>query len=205
MAFGILLFTGLGARTDLPLLWGWMFLAGLGVGPTLSVFVIVVQASVPFSRLGVATGNLTFFRQVGGSVGLAIVGTLFAESFASRLEPSLTNAGVPTQQAASVAAFATEGGRDLTQVGGLSLHEQLAQIPPLQGLVDQIVAGVYDAFSLAIADTFWFGLAVTLVALVVVAVGLRDVPLPGLASAPASGLSPEGEAPVPLSGGGFAG
>ena len=82
MAVGILLFTGLGSRTDLPLLWAWMFLAGLGVGPTLSVFTIVIQASVPFSRLGVATGNLTFFRQVGGSVGLAVVGTIFAESFA---------------------------------------------------------------------------------------------------------------------------
>jgi hypothetical protein len=53
-----------------------MFLAGLGVGPTLSVFTIVIQASVPFSRLGVATGNLVFFRQIGGSVGLAVVGTI---------------------------------------------------------------------------------------------------------------------------------
>ena len=34
---------------------------------------MTIQASVPFSRLGVATGNLTFFRQVGASVGLALV------------------------------------------------------------------------------------------------------------------------------------
>ena len=116
MSVGILLFTGLGARTDLPLLWGWMFLAGLGVGPTLSVFTIVIQASVPFSRLGVATGNLVFFRQIGGSVGLAVVGTIFAESFASRLQPSLVEAGVPAQQAAAVAAMSASGS-DLTQVG----------------------------------------------------------------------------------------
>ena len=44
MTVGILLFTGLGARTDLPVLWGWMFVAGLGVGPTLSVFTIVIQS-----------------------------------------------------------------------------------------------------------------------------------------------------------------
>jgi len=39
------------------------------------------------------------------------------------------------------------------------------------------VTGVYDAFSLAIADTFWIGLVATIVALAVVAVGLRDIPL----------------------------
>jgi EmrB/QacA subfamily drug resistance transporter len=178
MSVGILLFTGLGARTDLPLLWGWMFLAGLGVGPTLSVFTIVIQASVPFSRLGVATGNLVFFRQIGGSVGLAVVGTIFAESFASRLQPSLVEAGVPAQQAAAVAAMSASGS-DLTQVGGTSLPNQLAQVPALQGLVDQVVAGIYQAFSLAIGDTFWLGLAATLVALVVVTIGLRDVPLLG--------------------------
>jgi EmrB/QacA subfamily drug resistance transporter len=178
MSVGILLFTGLGARTDLPLLWGWMFLAGLGVGPTLSVFTIVIQASVPFSRLGVATGNLVFFRQIGGSVGLAVVGTIFAESFASRLPPSLVEAGVPAQQAAAVAAMSASGS-DLTQVGGTSLPDQLAQVPALQGLVDQVVAGIYQAFSLAIGDTFWLGLAATLVALVVVTIGLRDVPLLG--------------------------
>ncbi len=178
MSVGILLFTGLGARTDLPLLWGWMFLAGLGVGPTLSVFTIVIQASVPFSRLGVATGNLVFFRQIGGSVGLAVVGTIFAESFASRLQPSLVEAGVPAQQAAAVAAMSASGS-DLTQVGGMSLPDQLAQVPALQGLVDQVVAGIYQSFSLAIGDTFWLGLAATLVALVVVTIGLRDVPLLG--------------------------
>jgi EmrB/QacA subfamily drug resistance transporter len=192
MSVGILLFTGLGARTDLPLLWGWMFLAGLGVGPTLSVFTIVIQASVPFSRLGVATGNLVFFRQIGGSVGLAVVGTIFAQQFASRLQPSLVEAGVPAQQAAMVADMAAKGS-DLTQVGGMSLPDQLAQVPPLAGVVDQVVAGIYQAFSQAIGDTFWLGLAATLVALVVVTIGLRDVPLLGRGEAAGPGEELAGE------------
>jgi hypothetical protein len=64
-------------------------------------------------------------------------------------------------------------------VGTASLPDRLAQVPPLAGIVDQVVAGVYEAFSHAIGDTFWFGLAATLLALLVVAVGLRDVPLLG--------------------------
>jgi EmrB/QacA subfamily drug resistance transporter len=199
MTVGILLFTGLGARTDLPVLWGWMFVAGLGVGPTLSVFTIVIQSSVPFSRLGVATGNLVFFRQIGGSVGLAVVGTIFAESFAQRLQPSLEAAGVPAQQAAAVAAMAGSGG-DLTQVGDVSLADQLAKVPPLQGIVDQVVNGIYSAFSLAIADTFWLGVGATLVALVVVTIGLRDVPLLGRGSPALAGEQRVPDAPMAFGG-----
>ena len=185
MGVGILLFTGLSATTDVRLLWLWMFIAGIGIGPTLSVFTIVIQASVPFSRLGVATGNLTFFRQIGGSVGLAIVGTLFADSFASRLQPSLSEAGVPPEQVGAVLQFA--GGGSLGQVGDTTLAQQLSQVPPLQGFVDQVVAGVYDAFSAAISDTFWFGLMATVVALVVVALFLRDLPLRSAAAVPVEG------------------
>jgi hypothetical protein len=151
-----------------------MFVAGLGVGPTLSVFTIVIQASVPFSRLGVATGNLTFFRQVGASVGLALVGTVFADSFRERLEPELVTAGVPEQLAGTVSQFSSSGGGDITQVSDVSLAQQLAGVPPLAGMVEEIVAGTYQAFSLAVADTFWIGLVATLVAMVVMAVGLQD-------------------------------
>ena len=70
------------------MLWFWMFLTGLGIGPAFSVLTIVVQSVVPFEHLGVATGNLTFFRQIGGSVGLAIVGTLFANGFKDHLVPA---------------------------------------------------------------------------------------------------------------------
>ena len=73
-----------------------MFLAGLGVGPTFSVFTIVIQNAVPFRQLGVATSNLTFFRQIGGSVALAIVGTVFATTFQEELVPQMSAAGVPT-------------------------------------------------------------------------------------------------------------
>jgi EmrB/QacA subfamily drug resistance transporter len=191
MSVGILLLTGLTARTELPVMWAWMFITGVGIGPTLSVFTIVIQSVVPFDRLGVATGNLTFFRQVGGSVGLAVVGTLFAESFASRLVPSMQAAGVPTAVASAVATFADEQG-DITQVGGAGLSEQLSQVPALQGLVDQAVIGIHDAFSLAIADTFWLGLITTVVALAVVVVGLREVPLRGISRAAVAEGTPAG-------------
>ena len=47
------------------------------------------------AQLGVATSNLTFFRQIGGTVSLAFVGTIFATSFEDNLVPQMTAAGVP--------------------------------------------------------------------------------------------------------------
>jgi len=134
---------------------------------------------VPFSSLGVATGNLTFFRQIGATVGLALVGTVFADSFVERLQPELIKSGVPEAAAGMVGQFTSAGGADLTQVTKDPLPERLAQILPLADIVDEVVAGIYQAFSLAVADTFWIGLVATLIAMVVVAVGLRDEPFKG--------------------------
>ena len=78
MALGLWLLSNLHADTPIPILWAWMFIAGLGIGPTFAVFTLVVQNSVPVERLGTATSNLTLFQQVGGTVGLAVTGTIFA-------------------------------------------------------------------------------------------------------------------------------
>src|SRR6478672_30410 len=89
MAVAMLLMTQLRADTPIGVVWFWMFIAGLGVGPTFAVFTLVVQNAVPFQFLGVATSNLTFFRQIGGSVALAIVGTIFGTKFTEQLVPSI--------------------------------------------------------------------------------------------------------------------
>jgi EmrB/QacA subfamily drug resistance transporter len=180
MSVGTLLLTGLTATTDLPVLWAWMFLTGLGIGPTFSVLTTVIQSVVSFDRLGVATSNLTFFRQIGGTVGLAIVGTLFAQNFSTLLVPQMVQSGVPPEVAGQ--ALSQPGLSDqLGQVGGTDLGTLLAQALPadLQALIPNIVAGIHQAFSLAIANTFWFGLATTILALLVAA-ALPDLPLRGV-------------------------
>ena len=70
-------------------LWLWMLLFGLGIGPTLAGYTVVVQNLVARQRIGVATGNLTFLRQIGASIGLAAAGTVFSSSFANRLPTEL--------------------------------------------------------------------------------------------------------------------
>jgi len=170
---GSLLLTNIKADTDPWVLRGWMFLAGLGVGPTLSVFTIVVQNAVPFKFLGAATSNLTFFRQVGGSVGLAIVGSYFGGQLTTT---------IPTELAAAAPAgtfdpfFAAAGGNldQLTNVGGQFDPALLALIPAeyVGAFFNAIKAGIADA----IGSIFWLAVVASLVALVAATL-IEEIPL----------------------------
>ena len=61
------------------------------------MFTLIVQNSVPVEQLGTATSNLTFFQQVGGTVGLAITGTIFATALAEEVPRQLAAADVPPE------------------------------------------------------------------------------------------------------------
>ncbi|MEV5844181.1 MFS transporter [Streptomyces sp. NPDC051985] len=56
----------------------WMAVLGAGIGLVMPVLVLAVQNSVPPADLGTATSANNYFRQIGGSVGAAVFGTLFA-------------------------------------------------------------------------------------------------------------------------------
>ena len=56
---------------------------GIGLGPSMSTFNIAVQNAVPQNQLGVATSSSQFFRQIGGTVGVALFGAVLIHSFAT--------------------------------------------------------------------------------------------------------------------------
>lgn len=69
---------------------------GLGIGLVMPVLVLAVQNSVRPADLGTATSANNYFRQIGGSVGAAIFGTLFAGRLSDALEVRLpTGVGLP--------------------------------------------------------------------------------------------------------------
>ena len=93
---GMALLTQLRVGTPDLTLAIWMFVAGLGVGPTFAVFTIIVQNAVPFHELGAATSDLTLFRQIGTTVGIAFAFTLFRLNFTwNLLRDQLIAAGAP--------------------------------------------------------------------------------------------------------------
>ncbi|MEV5753351.1 MDR family MFS transporter [Actinoallomurus sp. NPDC052308] len=98
LAAGSLLCAGIGVHTGVWVLAGWMALIGLGIGPMLSGLTIAVQNAVEPEHIGTATSKITFFRQVGGSVALAIAGTAYA---------SHVRAAAPAHGLATASASAT--------------------------------------------------------------------------------------------------
>jgi EmrB/QacA subfamily drug resistance transporter len=181
MSVGITLMTQLKADTDITTLWAWMFITGAGIGPTLSVFTIVVQNAVPFSQLGVATSNLTFFRQIGGSVGLAVTGTIFGTRLVEELPGQLTAAGVPAQAVSQFSGASTSVLDDLIGVGG-DLGEQILAIVPeafraaVQPMIPLIVDGIHRAFTIGVTAAFQLGVVTTILA-AGAALFMHEIPL----------------------------
>ncbi len=197
MTSGLLLLTQLRADTQLPVLWAWMFIAGVGLGPTMAVFTIIVQNAVPFSKLGVATSNLTFFRQIGGSVGLAIAGTVFGTALKNelpgQLQPVIRNmeATLPSQLQAPFGQLAGNlgsgdgagagGGLDLNNLTGVGQSFGRAFADFVAGQVPvQAQAGVQALFAPFISQfdhAFWnaFSLAVSDVFFIGVVTGVLAI------------------------------
>jgi EmrB/QacA subfamily drug resistance transporter len=74
-----------------------MVLLGIGLGPTIPLYTIAIQNAVPPQQLGVATAMVTFFRQMGSTVGLALVGSLFGSTLSHELDVRMAEAtkGLP--------------------------------------------------------------------------------------------------------------
>jgi MFS family permease len=80
-------FAGLGLideRTPLPFIGIAMLLIGTGVGMTLQNFVLVVQNAVPLRDIGAASATVSFFRSLGGTIGVAVLGAVLARQVADR-------------------------------------------------------------------------------------------------------------------------
>ncbi|MFJ2946513.1 MFS transporter [Streptomyces sp. NPDC087226] len=67
----------------------WMAVLGAGIGMVMPVLILAVQNSVRPADLGTATSANNYFRQIGGSVGAAVFGTLFAGRLTDALEERL--------------------------------------------------------------------------------------------------------------------
>lgn len=78
---GLVLFATLDANSSRTVTVLCMVLVGAGAGVTFPVFTVVVQNALPFQLIGVATASTTFFRQIGATVGVALLTGLMIGRF----------------------------------------------------------------------------------------------------------------------------
>ena len=151
-SIGMFLLATMNVSTPRGLISLWMVVLGFGIGLVMQVMILVTQNSVVQSDLGVATSTVTFFRSVGGLVGVAVFGALFTSRLAANLLHDLP---------ASVVAHIGSTGGSLQIVATLTAPEQIAY---------------KTAFAGALTTVFAYAVPVMLVSFVLAWL-LKEVPL----------------------------
>ena len=85
MTFGIIGLSTLSETTPFWRLSIFAIMIGAGLGLSMQTIVIALQNAVEFKDMGVATSANTFFRSVGGTIGVTIFGTIYANRLAHYL------------------------------------------------------------------------------------------------------------------------
>jgi len=87
--------------TDMVLVGGYLAVLGIGMGMTMQNLVLAVQNTVKPSDLGAASSTVTFFRSLGGTVGVSVLGAVLASRVASLTTEGLGAAGVAVPEGGS--------------------------------------------------------------------------------------------------------
>jgi EmrB/QacA subfamily drug resistance transporter len=140
VATSLLLLSTMTPATPVWMIGIYIGIMGVGLGASLQILVLVVQNAFPISMVGVATATNNYFRQIGASVGAAVVGSLFT----ARL----------------IGLLADQPPTDIPG-GATSLTPRLVRSMP--GPVRDIVMGIY---SRALAPLFLYLIPVVIVAVV---------------------------------------
>jgi EmrB/QacA subfamily drug resistance transporter len=172
---GMALMTQLRAGTSDLVLAAWMFVAGLGVGPTFAVFTIIVQNAVPFHELGTATSDLTLFRQIGTTIGIAVAFTIFRLNFTwDLIKEQLGAAGVPVAFIPAAPPAGFDPGALTNPSGGGASFDFVKLLPP--DVAALVLDGFHRALTISIGNSIWLGVAASVVALGT-AFFLKEIPL----------------------------
>jgi hypothetical protein len=148
----------------------------------MSVFTVVIQNAAPRERLGTATSTLTFLRQVGGMVGLAIAGTVFSQGLSTQMPKQLSAAHIPSQLTAHFSGSGTFSENNIASVGNLG--QTILQAVPaaaraeVRPYLPQIVGALHNAMSLALGGVFWVAVVGAILGFLVTLV-MRELPLRG--------------------------
>jgi EmrB/QacA subfamily drug resistance transporter len=177
MGAGLALLSRMTAETSYTHAVSNIVITGFGLGITMPLYTIAVQNAVPYNLLGVATSSTAFFRSIGGSVGLAILGSVMNNRFATELNsqlPTTIKAVLPPDRLASLAnnPQALVSPEAQAQLQGL-----LSQMGSAgSALFERVLQALRQALSSALSEVFLIGLLVLIVAFVVNFL-IREIPL----------------------------
>ena len=149
-----------------------------GLGSTFPTFMLAVQNTIPFRLMGTATSALQFYRSIGGMLGLALLGAVMANRFATNLEQSLPDSVSGVLPPERIEAM-KENPQALVDPSALADLQSRFTGADGQQMADQFLTALKTSLSGAIGDVFT--ISVLLVAASLVATVFLKLPEPGRA------------------------
>ena len=175
MVVGAVLFTRLDTGSSRADAVWYMAIAAAGLGATLPAFMISVQNAFSHNVLGVVSASVQFFRNIGGAVGTAVLGSFMAIRLGDWLAISF-----PTQSVEAMSPEVADLVRDpqaILNPGSMARIRNLAAEGEGGTEALKVVEeGLRAALSTALHDVFLLGLGITVVALVVTLL-YKEIPL----------------------------
>ncbi|MCU1406772.1 MAG: putative MFS-type transporter [Glaciihabitans sp.] len=135
--------------TNLVLVGIYMAVLGAGLGMLMQNLVLVTQNSIEIKNLGVATSAVTFFRSLGGTVGVSVLGSVLGTIIAQQIKD-----GIPKLSAADQATAVQTLGS--------------GTIPHVASLPDAIRVLVESAYGVGVGSVFLFSIPLAIVTLIAV-------------------------------------
>ena len=149
--------------TNFVLVSLYMFLLGAGVGMTMQNLVLIVQNTAKPSEIGVASSGVTFFRSLGGTIGVSVMGAALASSATDLVS------GRKEDIAAAIMALGQKGAAVAEQL-------QSGAIPNVAQLPEPVRVIFEDIYAQAIANSFLIAVPLAVVSLIAI-IFLPNVPL----------------------------
>ena len=177
---GSLLLGSLRYDTSLVFVGVFMFILGAGVGMIMQNLVLVVQNTVEITHLGVATSTVTFFRSLGGTVGVAVMGSVLGTVVAQYIRDG-TVALSPANQAVAAETL------------GDGTIPQVSLLPAALRVV------VESAYGMGVGNVFLLMVPLAVITLVTIAL-LPNIPLGTMTGIDRERSAAAGQAASPATG-----
>jgi MFS family permease len=178
MAFGMFLASRMNVSTTNAETIGNMIVIGFGLGLTNPIFVLVVQNAFSHQQLGVVTSAVQFFGNVGSTIGIAVMGSVMNNRFATEMTrgiqiiPADVKGMIPPGILETLTSGNIQKINELVMRAGLSLQND----PVASAVFKRFEVVMKTALANSISSVFVFGILITVCGLLV-SFFLREIPL----------------------------
>jgi EmrB/QacA subfamily drug resistance transporter len=185
---GMFLMTQVTADTHLWMVMGIMLIIGYGVGNCMQPLLLTMQSAVPPQAIGMATSSATFFRQIGGTIGVAVFLSILFSTMGGHIASAFKDETPAIQKSIAAGQLEPNQNDQLVLKGDPRFAEEFSKDSSVINELSPEVAHPFKVgFTDSVNEVFWIvggiGVLAFLVLLLMPEVELRDTSAAAAAAA----------------------